>query len=258
MHKVQGLTLSQAVVSFSLEKQKTFKPRQMYVALNRIRNSQGMFLTGMFCKEAIKASTEASKEYDRLLNTAAFISAPVVVPSYNSLFFTLIYTRSLKSDASDIASDSRLMENNILLLTETQLRPASDITSFESVLHEFLIDCNMNNHCFSSFAICYQGSIKICDDPQKFDGITIVKVHKSIFSNKTIGIALLYSEHSSTLSYFYEDLTTLNQNDDIGMILSDFNVDGVDSDVHEQLINILANFKLLSHNITYSFEWCSY
>ena len=116
----------------------------------------------------------------------------------------------------------------------------------------------MNNHCFSSFAISYQGSIKICDDPQNFDGITIVKVHKSIFSNKTIGIALLYSEHSSTLSYFYEDLTTLNQNDDIGMILSDFNVDGVDSDVHEQLINILANFKLLSHNITYSFEWCSY
>ena len=116
----------------------------------------------------------------------------------------------------------------------------------------------MNNHCFSSFAISYQGSIKICDDPQNFDAITIVKVHKSIFSNKTIGIALLYSEHSSTLSYFYEDLTILNQNDDISMILSDFNVDGVDSDVHEQLINILANFKFLSHNITYSFEWYSY
>ena len=135
MHKVQGRTLSQVVVSFNLEKQKTFKPGQMYVVLNRIRNLQGLFLTGIFFKEAIKASTEASKEYDRLLNTAAFISAPVVVPSYNSLFFTLIYTRSLKSDASDVASDSRLMENNILFLTETQLCPVSDITSFESVLH---------------------------------------------------------------------------------------------------------------------------
>ena len=35
IHKVQGVT-SQAVVSFSLEKQKTFEPGQMYVALSRI------------------------------------------------------------------------------------------------------------------------------------------------------------------------------------------------------------------------------
>ena len=42
-------------------------------------------MTSIFCKEAIKASAEASKEYDRLLNTAVFISA-LVAPSYNSLF----------------------------------------------------------------------------------------------------------------------------------------------------------------------------
>ena len=69
----------------NLEKQNTFKPGQMYVALSRIRNLQGLFLTSIFCKEAIKASAEASKEYDRLLNTAVFISA-LVAPSYNSLF----------------------------------------------------------------------------------------------------------------------------------------------------------------------------
>ena len=133
--KVQRLTLSQAVISFNLEKQKTLKPGQMYVALSKIRNLQGLFLTGIFCKEAMKASAEASKEYERLLNTVSFISAPVVVPSYNWLFFTLINTRSLKNDSIDIGSDSRLIENNVLFLTETQLCPASDITSIESVLH---------------------------------------------------------------------------------------------------------------------------
>ena len=85
MHKIQGCTLSQAVVRFNLEKQKTLKPGQMYVALSRIRNLQGLFLKSIFCKEAIKASAEASKEYDQLLNTAVFISA-LVAPSYNSLF----------------------------------------------------------------------------------------------------------------------------------------------------------------------------
>ena len=107
----------------------------MYVALSKIRNLQGLFLTGIFCKEAIKASAEAFKEYERLLNTASFISAPVVVPSYNWLFFTLINTMSLKNHPIDIASDSRLIENNILFLIETQSCPASDISSIESVLH---------------------------------------------------------------------------------------------------------------------------
>ena len=250
MHKVQGLILSQTVVSFSLEKQKTFKPGQMYIALSRIRNLQQLFLTGIFCKEAIKSSAEASKEYDRLLNTGAFILAPVVAPSYNSLFFTLINTRSLKSHASDIASDPSLMKNDILFLTETQFCSASDITSIESVLYEFSVECNMNNYCFSSLAICYQGSIKICDH-QKFDGISIVKVHKSTFSDKTIGIALLYRKHSSTLSYFYEALTILNDHEDISIILGDFNLDLLDSDVPEQFINTLNNFQLLSHNITH-------
>ena len=116
-----------------------------------------------------------------------FISAPVVVLSYNLLFFTLINTRSLKKYAIDIASDSRLMKNDILFLTETQSCPASE--SVESVLYELSVDFNMNNYCFSSLAICYQGSIKICDH-QKFDGISIVKVHNSTFSNKIIDMGI--------------------------------------------------------------------
>ena len=67
MLKAQGPTLSQAVVSFNLEKQKTFKLGQMHVALIRIRNLQRLFLTGIFCKEVIKASADASKEFDKLL-----------------------------------------------------------------------------------------------------------------------------------------------------------------------------------------------
>ena len=122
--------------------------------------------------------------------------------------------------------------------------------SIESVLHEFSVECNMDNHYFSSLAICYQGSIKICDH-QKFDGISIVKVHKSTFSNKIIGIVLLYRKHSPTLSSFYEALTIVNDHEDISIILGDFNLDVLDSDVHKQLINTLTNSQLLSHNITH-------
>lgn len=137
-----------------------------------------------------------------------------------------------------------------MLLTETQLCPANDITSGKNVLHNFSVKCNMNNDCFSSLANCYKDFIKIYDH-QKFHGIFIVKVHKSTFSNIVIGIALLYRKHSSTLSYFYKTLTILNDNKDINIILGDFNVDAIDSNVHQQLINTLTNFQLLSQNITH-------
>ena len=127
----------------------------------------------------------------RLLDTAVFISASLVAPSYNMLFFTLINTTSLKTHASNIASDSCFMKNDILFLTETQLCPAIDITSIENVLYECLVECNMNNIVFSSLVICYQDSIKI-NDHHKFGGISTAKAHKSTFSNKIIGTALLY------------------------------------------------------------------
>ena len=61
MHKVQGLTIPpQAVVSFKLEKQKTFKPGQIYVALGRIKSLEELFLTGYFQRDAMKANVEAT------------------------------------------------------------------------------------------------------------------------------------------------------------------------------------------------------
>lgn len=100
----------QAVVSFDLEIRKTFKPGQMHVALSQIRHLQEHFLTGSFCKEAIKACAGECHKYDQLLDTAAFISAPVDNPPYNTLFFTLVNTRSLKMHDSEIASDSCLLK----------------------------------------------------------------------------------------------------------------------------------------------------
>ena len=60
-HKVQELTLSQAVISFDLEKQKIFKPGQKFERVVFDKN---------VLQESHKSYAEASQEYDRLLNTA--------------------------------------------------------------------------------------------------------------------------------------------------------------------------------------------
>ena len=48
VHKVQGLSLDRAVISFDLNKQRSFKVGQMYVALSRVTNMDGLYLTGTY------------------------------------------------------------------------------------------------------------------------------------------------------------------------------------------------------------------
>ena len=154
IHKVQGLSLQEAVVSFDLERQKIFKPGQMYVALTRVTNIQGLFLTGSFKQDFIKANESATQEYDRLHNEALFIPPIVRSALPTTLSVALLNTRSLKTHAADIASDWRLMNNDMLFLTETQLSRGSDVNEIQTILDKFSISFNMNDYRFSSLAIC--------------------------------------------------------------------------------------------------------
>ena len=63
VHKVQGLSLAEGVVSFDLEKQKSFNQRQIYVALSRISSMNKMYLIGSYNKAALKVNESAKKEY---------------------------------------------------------------------------------------------------------------------------------------------------------------------------------------------------
>ena len=68
MHKVQGLSLPHAVVSFDLEKQRAFTYGQMYVAISRVTSIKGLFLTGQCKPNSKKSDPKAVLEYDRVRN----------------------------------------------------------------------------------------------------------------------------------------------------------------------------------------------
>ena len=68
IHKVQSLSVSEAVISFDLQRQKRFNAGQMYVAMSRVRTLNGLYLTGTFDKKAIKADKRAFEEYERMHN----------------------------------------------------------------------------------------------------------------------------------------------------------------------------------------------
>ena len=59
VHKVQGFSLAEGVVSFDLEKQKSFNQVQINVALSKISSMNKMYLIGSYNKSALKVNKSA-------------------------------------------------------------------------------------------------------------------------------------------------------------------------------------------------------
>ena len=66
VHKVQGLTLQNTVVSLELRKQRSFNYGQIYVALSRATSLQGLHILGELQSKHIKANPKVGEEYERL------------------------------------------------------------------------------------------------------------------------------------------------------------------------------------------------
>lgn len=64
VHKVQGISLSKAVLSLNLGKQKTFLPGKVHVALSHTTNFKGMYLTRSYNRALMKANVAAKDEYE--------------------------------------------------------------------------------------------------------------------------------------------------------------------------------------------------
>ena len=95
-HKVQGLSLTSAVVSFDLEKQKSFNEGQMYVALSRVTSIYNLFLIGKYNRNVFKVNESAVAECNRLRENR-FDTINTNYVDCNSLTVSLLNTRSLKS-----------------------------------------------------------------------------------------------------------------------------------------------------------------
>lgn len=71
IHKVQGLSLTNVVISFELIKQRSFNYGQVYVALSRATSLNSIHVLGTLKNRHVKADPRVQKEYERLRNVAS-------------------------------------------------------------------------------------------------------------------------------------------------------------------------------------------
>ena len=188
VHKVQDMGVPEAVISFDLERQTQFNAGQMYVAMSRVKFLTGLYFTGNYNKNAIKADHRAFIEYERMRKNCT-LPPPALLGklSSESLLICLLNTRSLQLHINDIVNDIEIMESDVLCLTETQLSPNEDCDGIISKLCNFELRLNNDIDKYRSIACGCRPSITIISH-EKYSGFSLLRIYKPVlFEHEILG-----------------------------------------------------------------------
>ena len=225
MHKVQGKTFSNIVVSFDLVKQKQFKAGQIDVALSRVTSLDGLTLIGTFNKKAIRVDSRATEEYNFMRENCQYNRVEDIGNiSDHSLILTLLNARSLGKHAADISSDKILMESDVIGFTETQITNIHN--NIEGILEPFNIIQNNNGHNrYANIAFGYQKSVSLLDE-YSIPNTTLFQVSKESFLPRKLNFLLLYrSKEIGQNDFLYIIEHCFSRVANVDVIFGDFNID---------------------------------
>ena len=122
VHKVQGLSLDKGVLDFNLRKQRSFGPGQMCTALSRIKAVDKSYCVGEFKRSAIKFNTDALNEYKCLQGNSLFSTVDKNFISDKTLTIFTMNMRSIVKHVQDLINDCRILKNDVVGFTETQIK----------------------------------------------------------------------------------------------------------------------------------------
>ena len=166
VHKVQGLTLSEIVVSFELHRQNHFNYGQIYVALSRATSLQGLHVIGQIENKHVRANPKVHAEYERMRqqdNNTYSNNSTTMNADLQNIQVCLLNIRSLSKHNIDIKHDAQLTKCE-LALTETQLLPHHSDNTIRETLHPYKL--HRQDHPsdkYSSLAICTKENIQVLE-----------------------------------------------------------------------------------------------
>ncbi|XP_066934413.1 uncharacterized protein [Clytia hemisphaerica] len=247
VHKVQGLTLDSVVVSFDLARQRKFNAGQMYVAMSRVKNLNGLYFTGQYRRSAFVCSDKVSEEYTRLRQSKVERVADIMRCSSN-LNVCPLNVRSLKRHAVDIQKDRFLYENDLLCLTETQMsyeHSEEDKQSIHEKLPYYILSHNIDQHKFNSVTVCHSPYFIDIDEYDHSSCFSLVKFRKAEFTEKEFCVLVLYKSSRIQRDLFCYNLAQFIERYTIDIILGDFNMDGFEMEHDQLLADILQDYDLV-------------
>ena len=235
--------MAEGVVSFDLEKQKSFNQGQIHVALSRISSMNKMYLIESYKKAALKLNESAKIEYERLRSESLFKSQSHLAVTETSVTITLLSICSLKLHVWDITVDDRLLYNDILYLTETQYEAGSDTSIIESaLLKNYIMQFNSSDNKFKGIAYGLSYGVEILAK-EDFNRISIFNILKQHFSNNPFSIALIY-RYPDTQTPAFIDCLNYVVGSGIDVLLGDLNIDVLDEVAYRKMRDTLSSYNV--------------
>ena len=111
-----------------MQEQKSFGPGQINTAINRVKTYDNLYCIGEFQKTAIEVNKDALLKYERLKQNDLFFTVKRNAISGDTVTVLVHNVRSPLRHVDDILSDNRIINNDIIGFTETQIK-TSDTTS---------------------------------------------------------------------------------------------------------------------------------
>ena len=228
VHKVQGLTLDNIVVSFDLKRQRYFNHGQVYVALSRATSLNGLHILGTLENKHIRANPKVQEEYERLREISNLQPQLTTADLSNKETFSIciLNIRSFKKHSLDLISDPILSKCDILALTETQLSRNVENCEMSLILKDFSLH-RQDHHSdkFLSLALCYKETVTL-NETEYFSSINGLKFVIYISGNNlSLSCLLLYRKHGGNIQQFIAGLDYIIRSCDIDIIFGDFNID---------------------------------
>ena len=224
VRRVEGLSLGQGVIDFDLRKQKSFGLDQIYTAISRVKTYDNLYCIGEFKKSAIKANEDALIEYERLKQNDLFSTIKRNTISNNTITILVHNVRFLSKHVDDIVSDRRIINNDIIGFTETQISLSDSTCKIVEMLSFFNLNFNNSEDKFLSLAYGYRNNVAVLD---KFDGngVSIFSFKRHAFADRVFTLMLVYRKHSAQMQEFFQMLEYLLATNSIDIVAGDFNFD---------------------------------
>ena len=241
VHKVQGLTLKNVVISFDLLKQRSFNYGQIYVALSRSTTLQGLHILGNIEMKHVKANPKVDKEYERLRKissiTSSLSSEHELAVSNTGVTVSLLNIRSLRKHSIDIRYDHNMFNSDILAFNDdadNEIRRNSQPFALFRQDHQ--------SDKFMSLAVCTKDYIQITEH-EYFSSINALKfVIANSINHQNPSFLLLYRKKFTSIPLFISNLEHILNSNNIDVVLGDFNINYLNSDDNLSIKSFMNNF----------------
>ena len=134
-------------------------------------------------------------KYKRLKQNDLFYKVKRNAISDDTVTVLVHNVRSLPSHVDRMLSDNRIINNDIIGFTETQIKQSVSTSKIIEKLNSFSISFNNNENEFLSLAYECRNSVAVSN---KFDsnGVSILSFKKHAFTDRVFTLMLVYKKQS--------------------------------------------------------------